>query len=215
MTPDQRKTASETLLHKRGIRLNLQLPEIETNDEVRLRSVEELAQRLIALWVVTEAAAQRDHMRFRAYVRQHDIEHWLSVQERDFLLCDAPDEEDFIRFSAKRECLFFLAWCGGLIKKIDIPSSESKLEAILHLFPQEMEQTTLLQNSIQLRSKDAIMDWADLLYRLHWAVRHASLIGKPTPANLNGSVVREWHQAVNWMTGYDDENNWDLVATDT
>ena len=215
MTPDQRKTASETLLHKRGIRLNLQLPEIETNDEVRLRSVDEIAQRLIALSAVSGAASQRDQGRFRAYVRQHNIEHWLSVQERAFLLNDAPDEEDFIRFSVKRECLFFLAWCGGLVKKIDIPSSESNVDTILHWLPQNPEPPERLQSALQVRSKDAIMDWADLLYRLHWAVRHAALIGKPTPANLHGGVVREWHQAVNWMIGYEEEDNWDLVPTDT
>lgn len=86
---------------------------------------------------------------------------------------------------------------------------------MMELFPQEMDALERLRNAIRMRAKNVVMDWADLLYRLHWAVRHAGLIGKPTPANLDGSVVREWHQAVNWMIGYEEENNWDLVGTDT
>ncbi len=216
MSPDLRKTASEALLHKRGIRLNLQLPEIETNEEVVLRSGDELQKRLIALWAVAGAAAKRDKTYFRDYTVHHKIEPWLSAKEHAFLFCDAPDEQDMVQFTWRGEALFFLAWCGGLVKSIAIPSGQSNVEAILGFFPQEMEEPPLgLKNAIRIRSKDAIMDWADLLYRLHWAVRHASLIGKPSPAGLNGSVVREWHQAANWMIGYEEEDNWDLVGTDT
>ena len=48
-SPEIRKELSELTLHKRGIRLNLQLPTIESEDEIRLRSVEEIHQRLLAL----------------------------------------------------------------------------------------------------------------------------------------------------------------------
>lgn len=57
--------------------------------------------------------------------------------------------------------------------------------------------------------------WADLLYRLHWAVRDARLTGSSQPAGIEGGVIQEWHLAVNWMTRYDNEDNWDRVGTDT
>jgi len=57
MNPEYRKTASETLLHKRGIRINLQLPEIESNEEVQLRSAEQLLHRMVALWAVVGGRA--------------------------------------------------------------------------------------------------------------------------------------------------------------
>ena len=215
MSPEQRKTISETRLHKRGIRLNLQLPEIETNEEVQLRTADELLHRLVALWIVSGAASSRDTAHFRAYVTHHAIESWLSAQERAFLWNDAPDESDVHQFTWRREALFFLAWCAGLIDTIDIPSGTSGVASIVVLFPLEMEAPNELKNAIQIRTKDAILNWADLLYRLHWAVRHASLIGKSSPANLDGAVVREWHQAANWMTGYEEEDDWDLVGTDT
>ncbi len=215
MNPEFRKIASETLLHKRGVRINLQLPEIESNEEVRLRSTEELFHRLIALWAVAGAAQLREVAYFRGYIAHHGMEAWLSDRERLFLFGDGHTEEDYMHFSRRREALFFLAWCAGCVKDIDIPSSDSNIKSVMQLFPQKMEVPSTLQGVIRMRAKDAVMNWADLLYRLHWAVRHASLIGKPVPANLHAVAVQEWHQAVNWMIRYDDEDNWDCVETDT
>lgn len=215
MNPEFRKIASETLLHKRGIRINLQLPEIESNEEVRLRSADELFRRLISLWAVVGTALQPEVTYFREYVVHYEMTSWLSEREREFLFADHRAEDDCIQFSSKREALFFLLWCAVVIERIEIPSGESSIKSIMPLFPQGMEVPFKLQNLIRMRSKDDVMNWADLLYRLHWAVRHANLIGKPVPANLNPVAVQEWHQAVNWMICYGEEDNWDCVETDT
>lgn len=215
MSPEQRKSASETLLHKRGIRINLQLPLTEDDDDVVLRFEEELMQRMVALWAVVQTAEQPGNTHFFDYITAQGITDWLSPQELAFLRGDERDENDFIQFKAKRESLFFLAWCAGLIDKISMPIAPSSLASIAHFFSQPMEQSSILRQSIRIRSKKEIMDWCDLLYRLHWSVRHAGLIGKPMPANLNASAVKNWHQAVNWVTCYEEENNWDHVSTET
>jgi hypothetical protein len=215
MNPEFRKIASETLLHKRGIRINVQLPEIESNEEVRLRSADELLRRLIALWAVVGAAQQPGATYFGDYIVHHELVSWLSDRERAFLFADHRTDDDCTQFSSKREALYFLLWCAGLIKHIEIPSGESSIQSALTMFPQEMETPSRLETAIHMRSKDAVMNWADLLYRLHWAVRHAILIGKPVPANLDAVAVQEWHQAVNWMIRYGEEDNWDRVETDT
>lgn len=215
MNPEFRKLASETLLHKRGIRINLQLPEIECNEEVQLRSTEELFRRLVALWAVAGAAEARDPKYFCEYIVHHQMQSWLSNQEHVFLFNDARTDEQCAQFAKKREALFFLAWCAGLEKNVEIPSGESKIKSIKSLFPQHMDAPSNLQSAIRMRSKNTVMDWADLLYRLHWAVRHARLIGKPAPANLHADAVQEWHLAVNWLIRYDDEDNWDCVGIDT
>jgi hypothetical protein len=85
----------------------------------------------------------------------------------------------------------------------------------MKLFPQDLEEPKALQAAIKIRAKDEIVAWADLLYRLHWAVRDARLNGGQPLEMLNGGVVQEWHLAVNWMTRYGNEDNWDDVGTDT
>ncbi|GGC62334.1 DUF4272 domain-containing protein [Undibacterium terreum] len=220
MTPENRKLTSETLLHKRGIRINLQLPLTESDEEVTLRSSEDLLHRMVALWCVSSAAAGEEQYRqFRAYVEMHDIAAWLSAAEHEFLFnaagYSACDEKTRISFAERHEALFFLGWCAGLVRKLDLPGSASNLKPVLASLPQQGEAPDRLRSSIKLRSKREILGWVDLLYRLHWAVRHAHLIGKEVPGNLDATVVQQWHQAVNWITGYDDEDNWDLVRTDT
>lgn len=215
MNPEQRKEASELQLHKRGIRINVQLHVIESDEEVTLRSGDELFQRLIALWAVSIAAQARDNTRFRGYLDLHQMTSFLSKQEQNFLFAVTPTEEQYQQFSARQESLYFLAWCAGLTEKIAVQATASNLKNILKLFPHEMEAPDKLAAAMRLRRKDVIMDWSDLLYRLHWEVRHSQLTGRPCPASVNAETVREWHQAANWMCQYEEENDWDLVSTET
>lgn len=214
MTPEERKAASEELLRRRGIPVNPWLPCIEPEEDVCLRSHPELLHRLVALWTVAGTAFLRG-THFRTYVTTRKIESWLSSREREFLLGDDRRESDYVQYSWRTECLYFLAWCAGLIETIDVPTRESSVEPLMHLFPADMEAPDRLSEAIRPRNRSEIVAWADLLYRLHWAVRDARLRHQPAPDSLNGDVIQEWHLAVNWMTRYDDQDDWDRVATDT
>ena len=219
MSPEQRKEASELQLHKRGIRINVQLHVIESDEEVNLRTSDEVFQRLIALWAVSSAALARNCTRFRTYLEAHQMSSFLSAQEQKFLFGAEPTEEQFKQFSCRQESLYFLAWCAGLTEKIVLNAAPSNVKNIFKIFPHHVEAITeaptKLAAAIRLRRKDVIMDYSDLLYRLHWEVRHSQLTGRPCPASVNADTVREWHQAVNWMCQYEEENDWDLVSTET
>jgi hypothetical protein len=215
MTPEERRAASEALLKERGIPLNLDLPLIEADEDVTLRSPEEVLHRLIALWAVVGTSFLKETPDFRNYLVQRKLETWLSPRERAFLLADSRSEDDCIQYTWKLECLYFLAWCARLVECIEIPCNQSNVDSIVRLFPQETEDPVELQQAIRIRSKDEIMAWADLLYRLHWAVRDARLSNRQEPHNVDGSVVKEWHLAVNWMIRYNGQDNWDDVTTDT
>lgn len=215
MTPEQRKEASELQLHKRGIRINVQLHVIESDEEVTLRSADQVFGRLIALWAVIGAAQARDARPFCAYLKAHGLEACLSQQEQAFLADPSPTEYDYQSFAQRQEALYFLAWCAGLSEKIGVPSKASNLKPILKFFPQMQETPEQLRAAIRLRSKGSMLDWSDLLYRLHWEVRHSQLTGRPCPASINAPAVREWHQAVNWICQYEEEEDWDKVSTET
>lgn len=215
MNPEQRKEASELQLHKRGIRINVQLHVIESDEEVTLRDADQLLARLLALWAVAVAGQARDCIPMRAYLTEHQLESCLSAQEQVFLLGAKPDEAAYQRFAQNQEALYFLAWCAGLSDKIAVPSASSNLKPVLKLFPYALEAPDKLKAAMRLRSKSAIMDWSDLLYRLHWEVRHTQLTGRPCPASIDAKVIKQWHQAVNWICQYEEENDWDRVSTET
>jgi hypothetical protein len=224
MTPELRKEASELQLHKRGIRINVQLHVIEADEEVKLRSKQEVEARLWALWAVSQAGASDNPTITRAiheYLRQHGLLEALSAQESDFLSHRSEPAERRHMFRERLHAFHFLAWCAGLLDKIDLSTKPINSAPLLPYFPAisdskvEREAALPLTDAIKLRRKDVIMDWSDLLYRLHWAVRHAQLSNKPSPGNIDSAMVREWHQAVNWMCCYDDESDWDKVSTET
>ncbi|CAN5378966.1 hypothetical protein BH11PSE11_BH11PSE11_26370 [soil metagenome] len=228
-TPEQRKTESEILLHKRGIRINVMLPLIESDEEVLLRSPDDVWRRMLALWAVTQSQHPAQRAFVQAYLQQHGMNSWLSTREQQLVkgnggeaaAIDAagyaaePATESATESAAAAESLFFIAWCAGVIKRIEMPSQESSLKPLTAMLPQAIEDDCALRQAIRLRSKDDIMSWADLLYRLHWAARHARLSHRPTPGNLNHCVLESWHKAVNWMIRYEDEDDWDRVGTDT
>ncbi len=215
MTPEARREANEKLLQQYGIPINPHLPMIEDAEAIALRSEEELWGRLVALWGVVGAAMLRQNAFFKEYFSPLARRTLLTADEATFLFDDAPQEEDRIRFSWRLEAMMFLAWCAGLVDDPGMPSEPSSAEAILPLYPHDLGDAVMLRESIRLRPKEEILDWADRLYRLHWAVRDAHLNRREPPPGLNPGVVLEWHHAVNWMTRYGDEDDWDAVGTDT
>lgn len=218
MTPELRKEASELQLHKRGIRINVQLHVIEADEEVRLRTSAEVEARLIALWAVSQAAISGERSAMYAYLQAHDLTSVLSAQESDFLTQEIVSDALQQSFRERLHAFHFLAWCASLLDKIDLSPKPIATDKILQHFTssdQAAPLTAVITTVIKLRRKADIMDWSDLLYRLHWAVRHAALNDKPSPGNIDAAMVREWHQAVNWICNYDEENNWDLVSTET
>ena len=76
----------------------------------------------------------------------------------------------------------------------------------------EGDPTEWIKNS-KLRDTEDILNETDLIYRIHWSTRDASLKGKPSPVGLSEDIVMERHFAFNWLTMYADD--WDDIATDT
>lgn len=221
MTPELRKEASELQLHKRGIRINVQLHVIEADEEVQIRDADQLKSRLLALWAVSQAASNDNRRAMYDYLKVQNLLPILTPNEAHFLQQDVATEEQVKSFQDRQHAFHFLAWCGGLLDKIDLGNKPIDHHKILQHFP-PLDQPSQSDGNkgfqlaaLKMRRKDVIMDWSDLLYRLHWAVRHAALNHKPSPGNIDAVMVREWHQAVNWMCHYDDEDNWDQVSTET
>lgn len=208
MTPELRKEASELRLHKRGIRLNLQLPVIESEDEICLRSIGEIQQRMQALQTVWQ------HLHGAAPARaEQGADASLSANEASFVamahrdLAQALAQQPELQHVA--EAWYFLAWASGWVQHLAIPGQAQPVTALHELMRAAASQ------GIQVRRKAELLDWSDLLYRLHWAVRHAQISGREIPGRLYAPAIQQWHKAVNWLCCYDEQDDWDLVSTET
>lgn len=67
----------------------------------------------------------------------------------------------------------------------------------------------------RLRPGAEPLDFSDLMYCCHWAVRDARLRGDDPPAGLHAGVVLEWDDASRWLVGYDAQQQWDEISCDT
>jgi hypothetical protein len=96
---------------------------------------------------------------------------------------------------------------------LEPPTHECDFGNLDRICPPPGQSTTFIRNA-KLVPKDRILALLSLVFDMHWASRDAMLKGKPVPASLNPSVLRERHHALNWLTFYCDED-WDDIATDT
>ena len=206
MNPESRKLQSETLLKAAGVALNQTLPPLAADDQVTLHSAQKVMQRLVALWAVAGKAMVGKESGYAAYIVRHKLQPWLSPAERRFIVDKRPSARDNVHFSWQLEALSFVAWGAGLLDADAIPQSESSIEPIMGLFPHAGELPERLLAAIAMRPKSVILDRADLLYRLDWAVRETA------PPAIDAGVVHEWRRAANWMLGLDGDDEWNSAG---
>lgn len=206
MTPELRKEASELQLHKRGIRINVQLHVIEADEEVHLRTAEELLQRMQALLYVIAVMENPAS----ANTTSMHLPQAISKQESLYLQGQAHQLADLDEL---QWTVYFLAWCAGLHDKLKLTLRQAEISLFSALF--ETANAELLQQRFKMKRKTEVMNWCDLMYRLHWALRHHQLTGRDSPANIPVGMVRGWHKAVNWMCCFEEQDNWDDVSTET
>ena len=209
---EMRKKRSEELLKTRGIPVNSSLPVIESEEEISLRSAEDIAKRAIALLAV--AAREKGMEQQKAIDILTEREAWESTtpREREFLLKKDPTKQEMINFTWRFEGLWVLLWALGYVEELGIPTSICDVPLAAGLVLETPSEKFIGQ--AKSRSRSEILDEADLIYRADWAVVNARLNGDEMPGNLNPGVVYERHYALNWLIGYLDQE-WDDITTDT
>lgn len=211
MTPEERKSASEAKILSLDIPVSDEIDVLAAEDEIELRSPEEVLQRLVALWSVVASAMIPGNRFFHRYIVSNRMQEWLSDQEMRFLLKENPGEPLRIQFSWQLEALYFISWCAGLVEQLDVPTGPSSLKSIVGLFPTDMSPPDRLKAAIGLRSKAEIMDKVDLIHRLDWGVRNIPATREGGAPAVNAGVIQEWHRAANWMIRNKEQDNWDKV----
>ncbi len=208
----ERKARSEALLRARGVPINDWLPVIgEGDDDKRLRTPREVAERAVALYAVSVGAAPEEHENAVAFLRERGLWEAASPKERAFLLNPQPKEQEVIDFTWRYQALHVLLWALGHVEALPFPDETCDLPLQEFVLGIPIED---FLGRAALRPVDEILDATDLIYRCHWAVVEALLHGEEPAAGLEPGVVYERHYALNWLTRYGDAG-WDNVPTNT
>jgi hypothetical protein len=205
-----RKAWAEDVLTEQGIPINKHLPCIEDGLQVRLRSEQEVADRLLALTIVAVKGEGLEQEHVDGIIEDRNARGLFTPAERAFIDDPAPSEHDRIQFAWRYESAWTLFWALNFTEgPLPFPGTICDVPLLVETV---RDTSDLAKNG--LHSANNILNEADLIYRYHWAVRQASIDGEFAPGGLDGGVVMERHKALNWLICYCDDD-WDDVTTDT
>lgn len=211
MTAQQRKYQTEIILKENNIPINLYLPLIEEEREAVIRTAADIAKRILILaYLYTTIHNDDDKQDIIAYLKTEKLWGHVSRREQALFNKETLSEEEARNLSWRVECIKVLLWSINKIDDLGLPIDEAS--DIFNLIPGYIESSEEFVNGAVIRDTTEILDASDLIYRIHWAIKQARIDNTEIPS-INPDVVQEWHQAINWITFYEDR--WDDITTDT
>ena len=208
----ERKARSIAALEVEGVPYLDSLPVIESEADSLRRSEEEIVRRTIALAIVAVKGETGDAVLADRLVEQFGAEGYFSPAEQAFIDERTPSQFDRVQFTWRYEGVEVMLWALGIYE--DLPRPEGIMDVPRMAETLRSLGAEGLRAKARLRPQAELLDAADLIYRYHWAVRQADLDGAEAPAGLMPGVVRERHQALNWLIGCCGLR-WDDVNTST
>ena len=213
-TAEQRKKETEKLLRSLNIPYIDHLPLIEEENEVKVRTAQEIAERILILVYLAYIAEVPDEKEnIIDFLKTNLLWNKVSPDEKELFQKNELTDQEAVNVSWRSEAVWLLLWTINKVDKLELPTEQVEISEIVSHLPKFLTDPKEFIETAIVRQTTEILDISDLTYRLHWATRQANLNKQTMPANLNLSVIEERHYAINWATYYADE--WDEVTTDT
>lgn len=216
-----RKERSEQLLTEQGIPFNVHLPARAGDEHTTIRSVEQVAERAVALCIAAlkgeclgaGESAEDTAALVQEVIDKYDAASFFSPVERRFVEQLGAEHQEVISFSWGYEAYHVLLWALGYVKELGAPVNLCNVGQDVG-YLQQCDDVEAFVAGAQFRAKSEILDAADLIYRYNWVCVDSRVKEQTPPAGLNGGVAYERHRALNWLICYMDQD-WDDVRTDT
>ncbi len=213
-TPIERKLENEKFLNEQGILINENLPTIENEEETIIRPAGEIARRILIICYLNMIVEGVDRNEIIPFLKESKLWSYCSPNEIQMLERGGFSNQEKIDLSWQSEAVWVMLWALHKIDKLELPVEQCEVAKIVELIPDYLEPFEGFIQSVEIRDTSDILDQSDLIYRLHWATRHAYLNNVALDIDLDLSIIQEWHYAINWITSYGDLD-WDDVTTDT
>jgi hypothetical protein len=209
---EARKTRSIARLKREKVPVLSSLPRVEDESEARVPAQDAVVDRAIALFAVAARGTHAPAEFLATLAREFDVLPKLSREEKAFWKRAKPTRQKLSTFSWRWEALVVLLWALGFVPRLTRPEKLVDVQRLVAIVRGKGPKR--FRAEARLRPAKALLDFADLMYRYHWAVRDAQLNGRPAPARLNPDIVMEWDHAARWLVGYSGQK-WDDITLDT
>ena len=200
MTAIERKQNSEVLLATLNIHSEDNLPLLPEESEVKLKTPQEIAERILILTYLNCVALQQElKEEIINFLHQKNLWDKASPEEQRLFESSAltNEEEDYIRW--RGESIWLLLWTINKVEKLELPVDMVSPQEVFMRLPGFMESTSDFITTATIRSKSNILDQSDFIFRLNWAMRQVNIHGLDKIA-LNEDIAYERYFAINWVT---------------
>jgi hypothetical protein len=211
ITAQELKAETEALLAKRGYPINPHLPLIEEQSDLHIATPIEVRHRCLVLSGVCARAYGAPYELVSPWMDRHGLRAFCTASEAALIDAKQSPESQKAPFRAQVDALWEFAWVLAMMPIIDHFSECS--EQLVHMFPKPGEDPTDFVSATQMRSREELFREADLLYRIDWGVRNASLRDEKPPTSLPEWVTLYRRQAIDWTI--DSRTRWDRVDLST
>ncbi|HEY0741548.1 MAG TPA: DUF4272 domain-containing protein [Chryseosolibacter sp.] len=202
------KSLSEDSIKKLGIKLKIDLPEIEPLSSLSFQEPKDIARRMMVLSYIVPISFNVKRKLLKESLKAFDLQQFLSPKERRLFSKWFLSNQDKINASWVTESIEVLGWSIGLWNKID-PLKRCDEDKQAQALPVKRDPSEFI-NSAKLIDKVELYKEADLIYRLHWVSKRKKI------GQLNDhseGVYSERHKAINWIINKG--TSWDDVSIDT
>ena len=208
-----RKNRSITFLREKKVPILESLPVINDSTSAHLRTTKEIAERVVACTICAVAGETGEKALSNDLVTKFHASELLTPKETEFLQTGISNERERMQFSWQYERSWVLLWALGYVEHLDYPPAVCDVSKLVKVL--RGKSVAELVRDAKPRTAQEILDAADLIYRLDWAVvndrvHHTT----PVPGDVVAGVVLERHKALNWLIGYMGEA-WDDISNDT
>lgn len=205
-----RKTESEIFLKEKGIKVNQNLPCVESSEGVTIRTVKEVVDRVYALVTVAAKGEGVEQSNLDRVIADKKINSFSPTEHTVIFASELTDQQRAYA-TWRYESLYVMLWALGktdLKYPSEICDVPALVGSVIRISREDFEK------SVALRSEIEILDQLDKIYRMNWACVDARLKGQDVGGNIHAGIVYERHYSLNWLTCYQDQD-WDDVDTNT
>lgn len=199
MTALERKKNSEDLLSREFIPVDLDLPAFYEEQELTLRSAQEVAKRILVLaYLNCLTQAPESQAEIVAFLQEENLWEVASEEEKRLFKESEWTEDEITMVLWHSEAMELLLWALSKIETLPWPTQEQDIGHTISLLPPFLSPVSSFVESVFLRPLSEIADQADLLFRMRWAMMKAEEQGKE-PLPLHPAIAYERQHAMDWL----------------
>lgn len=199
-----RREKNNAYIREQGIAVAEKLISFWEDEEVALKTKEEICKRAMACFFVIQIAcdigngAYEESMEYFApVIDKFGVMEAMNSKEKR-ILDGTYSMQDAIDMDWAYEAYWALCWCLGLVDDIRDAGNVCDCEKAIEIAKSCDSVEDLVQKS-KLRSKEEILDMLDLYVRYNWAINEEKVNPEASTGDLDGSIVIERRRGLEWV----------------